>query len=84
MNELEFLKKLGIAAGREDGPQPDVSRRVLAVLKEREEDSFRPLAWVAALSSAVAIPLAIAAFYALETLTDPLLNVFYPLRWVML
>jgi hypothetical protein len=84
MNELEFLKKLGMVAGREDFPQPDVTRRVLAALREREEDSFRPLAWVAVLSSAVAIPLAIASFYTLETLTDPLFNVFYPLRWVIL
>jgi len=84
MKELEFLKKLGTVAGREEVPQLDVSRRVLAALREREQDSFRPLAWVAAFSSAVAIPFAIAAFYALETLTHPLLNVFYPLRWVML
>jgi hypothetical protein len=84
MNELDLLKKLSVAAEREDVPQPDVSRRVLAVLREKEEDSFKPLAWVAVLSSAAAIPLAIAALYALETITDPLLNVFYPLRWVML
>jgi len=84
MNELELLRKLSVAAGREDVPQPNVSRQVLARLSERAEDSVRPLAWVAAFSSAVAIPFAIAAFYALETLTDPLLNVFYPLRWVML
>jgi|GEM_PF-3267958 len=84
MSELEVLKRLGMVAGREDVPRPDVSGRVLAVLREREEDPFKPLAWVAILSSAAAIPLAVAAFYALETLTDPVLNVFYPLRWVML
>jgi len=84
MNELEFLKKLSVVAGKEDVPNPDVSRRVIAILRDREEDSVKPLAWMAALSSAAAIPLAIAAFYALETLTNPLLSVFYALRWVML
>jgi hypothetical protein len=84
MNELEFLKKLSVAAGKEDVPLPDVSRRVLAILRDREEDSYKPLAWVAALSSVAAIPLAVTAFYALETLTNPLLSVSYALRWVML
>jgi len=84
MNEIEYLEGLASAARREDVPQVDVSGRVTAMLRERVEDSVRPLAWVASLSFAAALPVAIVAYQILETSMDPLLVVFQMAPWVVL
>lgn len=82
MNEIELLKKLATASAREDAPLPDVSNRVIRALSMEETRSLIPLAWIVGGAAVVAVPVIVAAILALETLRDPLLNVFYPLTWM--
>jgi hypothetical protein len=79
MNEEQRLRKLARIARREEPPRVDVAGRVMARLRRREADAaprVNPLAWVAAGSLAVAVPLAIAALYMLQHWTNPLLGLF--------
>jgi len=79
MNEEERLLQLARLARREQPPRADVAGSVMAALRRREAEAspnVRPLAWVAVGSAAVAIPLAIAAAYAWQHWTDPLLGIF--------
>ncbi|MBM3498373.1 MAG: hypothetical protein FJX74_06845 [Armatimonadetes bacterium] len=79
MNEEQKLRRLARIARREEPPRVDVAGRVMARLHRREADEglgVRPLAWVAVAGAAVAIPLAIAAAYMWQHLTDPLLLAF--------
>lgn len=84
MNGPEILRRLSAAAAQERVPHVDVTRRVLAGLREREVDSARPLAWVAGFSAAAALPVAVAAVQALHLWTDPLFAFFPVFHWVML
>ena len=72
MNEITILEKLASAARGEEVPEVDVSRKVLAALSEPEEDLNRPLAWIAGLSFAAAVPAVLFAFFVLDVRTDPL------------
>jgi hypothetical protein len=77
MNELELLKKLGSAAQREEVPEVDVSRRVLAALAAPEDDLSRSLAWIAGVSFAVSVIVAVIAFYDAASWMDPLRDIFF-------
>lgn len=80
MNELEILKKLGSAAQREEVPEVDVSRRVLAAALAAPEDDLSPsLAWVAGVSFAVSVIVAAIAFYDVAAWMDPLRAMFFSL-----
>ena len=81
MNEVDFLKKLAAAAQKEDVPELDVTRSVLAALREREQEPDTAMAWIAGLSSAAAIPAAIFGFFALQSLMDPAVSIFWVIRW---
>jgi hypothetical protein len=79
MNEERRLRQLARAARREEPPRVDVANRVMARLRRAEADtapSVGPLAWVAVASATIAIPLAIAAVYMWQHLSDPLLLAF--------
>ncbi|MBM3477081.1 MAG: hypothetical protein FJX75_27755 [Armatimonadetes bacterium] len=79
MNEEQRLRQLARIARREEPPHVDVARRVMARLRRREAEaapSVRPLAWVAAGSAAVAIPLAVAAVNIWLHLANPILGLF--------
>ena len=79
MNEEQRLRQLARIARREEPPHMEVASRVMARLCRREAEaapSIRPLAWIAACSAAVAVPLAIAALQAWLHLANPLLGVF--------
>jgi hypothetical protein len=84
MNETELIRKLAIAARSEELPPVDVTRSVLSELMARQDESWNPLVWVAGFASAVALPVGVLAFYVLDGWTDPMLNVFFSFRWVML
>ncbi|NCO39804.1 MAG: hypothetical protein COZ06_25495 [Armatimonadetes bacterium CG_4_10_14_3_um_filter_66_18] len=76
MNEDRYLQTLAERARLETPPPVDVADRVMAVL--RESSSQRrfapgPMAWVAALSAAAAIPMALAGYAAWQSLTSPLM-----------
>ncbi len=76
MSELDILQKLVSTARREEIPEVDVTARVLATLSAPEDDVNRPLAWIAGLSFAGALPVTAMAFSALEALRDPLEEIF--------
>jgi hypothetical protein len=83
MKELEILRKLSVAAAREDVPRLDVQPHFVYVAPATEEDFSRPLVWIAGLSSAMALPAIVLALYALDTWTDPLIGIFDSLTWMM-
>jgi len=82
MNEIDLLRKLAIASKQEEVPPVDVTRSVISEIGYGEEDYVRPLAWVAACSFAVAIPVSILALQTLDRWTDPLINTFRLVAWV--
>jgi hypothetical protein len=78
MNIEERLRRLGRRARQEAVPEVDVRRSVLAALRRRVAEApagVSPLAWVAGLSAAVAVPAGVAAFIALQQWMDPLVSV---------
>jgi hypothetical protein len=83
MKELEILRKLGAAAAREGVPRTNVQPHFVEIPSAFEEDFSRPLVWIAGLSSAVALPAIILAFYALDTWTDPLIGLLGDLTWII-
>lgn len=65
MKEERIIQKLASIAQKETPPQVDVADRVMAILRARGEGRrtlVDPIAWVAAASAAVAIPVVLAAF----------------------
>jgi hypothetical protein len=79
MNEEQKLRQLARVARREPPPRVDVAEQVMARLRRREAQttaSLRPLAWVAVAGATIAVPLAIAAGFAWQHLSDPLLLAF--------
>lgn len=83
MKEVEILRKLSIAAGREPVPEVNAVPGVLLALRANEDDARGPLAWIVGLASVAAVPAAVLGFMALESITNPLLGVFWVLRWTM-
>ena len=72
MSELDILQKLVSTARRVDVPDVDVTTKVLAALSVPEEDLNRPLAWIAGLSFAGALPVMVMTLSILEAIGDPL------------
>lgn len=70
-------------ARRERAPAVDVTRDVMARIREARgaEARTRPLVWVAGVALAIAIPLLLAAPYALRAFDDPLLRMFVDASW---
>ena len=86
-NTDEFLNKLASRARLEKAPAVDVADNVIAALEkgvEEETSSFAPLAWVAAASVAIAIPVTVFALAAWDTLTTSLISIISEIPWGIL
>lgn len=87
MNAIERIRKLAARARMESPPQVDVTDRVMMVLRAEAAHTVptvRPLAWVAGVSLAAAIPAAVLGLWVWSTLTDPLVIAFVELPWGLL
>lgn len=87
MNDEERIRKLAARARMETPPAVDVTNRVMAILHEeaaRQAPAFRPLAWVAGVSFALAIPAGLLGIWVWNSLTDPLVMAFVESPWGML
>ena len=87
MNAIERIRKLAARARMEGPPDVDVTDRVMMVLRAEaasKAPTLRPLAWVAGVSFAVAIPAAVLGLWVWSTLTDPLVIAFVELPWGLL
>lgn len=87
MSEERRIRELASRARMERAPRVDVADRVMAILRNQQraraaED--RALAWVAGLSAAVAVPVALAAFATWQTWSDPLMATLVEFTWEML
>jgi len=84
-DEIRF-EALTARARSESPPAVDVAGRVIAILAaERERldrTSERPLMWLAAFSSAVAVPAVIAAIVVYNAWADPLFEISRAIAWV--
>ena len=85
MNENRF-EALTVRARSESPPAVDVAGRVIAILaaerKRLDRASERPLMWLAAFSSAVAVPAVVAAIVVYNAWADPLLEISQAIAWV--
>jgi hypothetical protein len=83
MKEVEILTRLAMVARQEPVPQVNAVPGVLAELQTSSEEGRNPLAWIAGFASVAAVPVAVLGFLALESIMNPLLGVFWVLRWTM-
>ena len=71
----------------EKSPKVDVADSVIAIItaNEKEPEWFRdkPLMWIAALSSAVAVPFVVTAFVLNNLWIGPLFEISQVISWVM-
>ncbi len=85
-NENRF-EELIARARSEAPPRVDVAGRVIAILSaERdrmERITERPLMWLAAASSAVAVPVVVAAVVVYNASTGPLYEISQAIAWVV-
>lgn len=81
------FEKLARIAARECSPSVNVAGRVLAVLASGKAApvsvSERFWMWLAAASSALAVPAAAFAFIAYGSWNDPLARIFTEISWVV-
>lgn len=87
MKEERIIQKLASMARKESPPQVDVADRVMAVLRTRGQGRrtvVDPIAWVAAASAAVAIPVVLAAFSVGGSWSDTLMAALADLAGWML
>jgi hypothetical protein len=87
MNRNALFEKLVIQAQKESQPPVDVADDVLAMLTSRRRQtemvSYRPLVWIASLSSAAAASIAAISYLSIETLTNGAMSGIYELiSWV--
>ena len=84
-NEKKF-QALIARARSESPPSVDVAGRVIAILaaeRDRiEHASDRPLMWLAAFSSAVAVPAAVLAIVVYNAWAGPLFEISRAIAWV--
>jgi hypothetical protein len=87
MNREDQFKALVDLARGETSPDVDVADRVLSVLPLGDSQllsiSERPLMWLAALSSTVAVPVAVFAIVIYYAWTDPLKELVQSISWVL-
>ena len=86
MKDESRFETLAALARSESPPAVDVAGRVIAILAaERvrvDRRSERPLMWLAAFSSAVAVPAAVAAIVVYNAWADPLFEISRAIAWV--
>jgi hypothetical protein len=84
-NEKRF-ESLVMRARGETSPSVDVADKVIAILTAEQgrfvEISDRPLMWLAALSSAVAVPVVIMAISVYNEWSGPLYEISQAISWV--
>jgi hypothetical protein len=87
MNREDQFRALVGLARSETVPDVDVADRVLAVLTPGDSQllsiSERPLMWLAALSSTVAVPAAVLAIVIYYASADPLRELVESISWVL-
>ncbi|AFM25006.1 hypothetical protein [Desulfomonile tiedjei] len=85
MKHIEILQKLAKSASREEYPQVDVSRTVMAAILQTEEPDMKPLLWIAGVASACALTACVLGVQAWDPWVDPsLINPFSLVAWVIL
>ncbi len=86
MKNKSRFEALMARARSESPPAVDVAGRVIAILAaERlrvDRSPERPLMWLAAFSSAVAVPAVVAAIVVYNAWADPLLEISQAIAWV--
>jgi len=86
MKNESFLEALSARARSESPPSVDVSGRVIAILnaeqKRIERMVERPLLWLAAASSALAVPAVVVAIMVYNASTGPLYEISQAIAWV--
>jgi hypothetical protein len=84
-NESRF-EALARIARNEAAPSVDVAGRVIAILSAKQIQiecaSDRPLMWLAAVSSAVAVPAAVLAIVVYNNWVGPLFELSQAISWV--
>jgi hypothetical protein len=87
MNREKQLRALAARARAETPPRVDVTSEVLSILSAWKRpptaESERPWMWLAALSSAVAVPLAVLAVVLYVRAADPLMQAVQSIAWVV-
>ena len=82
-----FFNTLCEKARQEEVPKVKVAQRTIALIKANEIQTGwfwdRPLMWVAALSSAVAVPLVVMAFMIHNFWSEPLYEISQAISWAM-
>jgi hypothetical protein len=86
MKDRSRFESLVSQARNEAPPQVDVAGRVIAILSagpvRPESVSDRPLMWLAAISSAVAVPAAVLAIIVYNNAIGPLFELSQAISWV--
>jgi hypothetical protein len=86
-NTEEQFKALAARARGESPPPVDVTDRVMAILADSRSRpvyaSEKPWMWLAALSSAVAVPVGLLTFLVYDFSSDPLAELAQAISWVM-
>ncbi|MHC4187960.1 MAG: hypothetical protein ACYSRQ_07180 [Planctomycetota bacterium] len=87
MKNEKLFKNLVTQAQKETHPQINISENVLAVLSPKQKRvqfaSYRPLAWVASLSTAAAACILVTTWFVWQnTTTDAMTNLYQMISWV--
>ncbi len=86
MKDESRFEALTARARSESPPAVDVAGRVIAILAARRERvdraSERPLMWLAAFSSAVAVPAVVLAVVVYNSWASPLFEISRAIAWV--
>ena len=87
MKNESFLEALSARARSESPPSVDVSGRVIAKLNAEqnriEQLTEKPLLWLAAASSALAVPAVVMAIMVYNASTGPLYEISQAIAWVV-
>jgi hypothetical protein len=87
MKNIKLFNALVTSAAKEQPPQVNVTEKVIATLTARDKQLERiwerPLMWIAALSSAAAVPFAALAVFLHNIWTGPLYEISKAISWVM-
>jgi hypothetical protein len=87
MKNKELFNALATRAAKEQSPRVNVGDKVIAALIARDKRLERiwdkPLMWIAALSSAAAIPFVTLAIFLHNIWTGPLNEISKAISWVM-
>jgi hypothetical protein len=86
MKNESFLEALSARARIESPPKVDVAGRVIAILNAEqnriERMTEKPLLWLAAASSALAVPAVVVAIMVYNASTGPLYEISQAIAWV--